>query len=113
MAAMIQVPDGTHSKHPFECRNSAGEVAASVEAVKYRIVDKDNAVLKDWTPILPPLPSGVIEVDGEINRIRESRNTIRKISIVATHDNGKKTTGWMAYELLDNPGIVTPEDLSG
>ncbi|MCG8639045.1 MAG: hypothetical protein MI862_04885 [Desulfobacterales bacterium] len=108
-----QVPDGTTSKHPFECLNSAGEIVASVEAVKYRIVDKDNAVLKDWTLITPTVPSGIIVVDAEINRVRESRDNIRKISIVATHDGGKKKTGWIAYDLVDNPGIQTADDLSG
>ncbi len=106
-----QVPDGTDSSHPYECQDENGVAVPSVEAIKYRVVDKNNADVLAWTPINPPVPSGTIEVPGEINRVRQNGDTIRKITIVAKHDGGKNKTGEIVYELTDFGGIQTTDDL--
>lgn len=105
------IPDGTDSEHEFVFLNKAGAVVPSAESAKYRIVDRDNAVLVDWTSIVPPEP-GSIKVPGEINRVRNSRDTVRKITIVVRHNGGENLTGEIRYDLNNYGGIQTPGDLS-
>ena len=107
------VPDGTDSEHPFECLDKDGNIVTSVEKIKYRVLAKNEEVLTDnWIDITPPVPSGTIKVPGELNRCRDTGDTKRTISIVATHNGGGKKTGYINYALDNNPGVKTATDLS-
>jgi hypothetical protein len=111
MADYAIVPDGTDSEHEFKFLNKEGVAVALAESAKYRILDKDNAVVVAWTPIVPPAP-GSIKVPGESNRVREPRDTVRKITIVAKHNGGENLTGEIKYVLANYGGIQTAVDLS-
>ncbi len=81
------------------------------ESAKYRVVDRNNDVIQDWTNISPPGP-GSIKVSGETNRVRFDKDTIRKITIVAHHNGGETITGEIKYALVDYGGIQAAGDLS-
>ena len=104
------VPDGADSEHPFTFLGKDGNVVSMAEAAKYRIVDKNNAVVVDWTSIIPPQP-GSIKVTGKSNRVREPWDIVRKITIVAKHNGGEIMPGEIKYALADYGGIQTAEDL--
>ena len=97
--------DGSDVDFDYEIKNDAGELLENIVSIKYKVSDKDSDILA-WTSIIPPNPSGTINIPGVNNIIASLSRKEREIALYAIYAGSKVATGKANYTITEITGVT-------
>lgn len=97
--------DGSDVDFDYAIKKDDGDPLEDIASIQYKLSDKSSTLI-DWTSIVPPDASGVINIPGVNNIISIPGKTERELALYVIYSGSKKTTGKSNYTITEIDGVT-------